>query len=905
VSRQFTLGVLAPFLGGWYFGGILDGIARAAADAGGNVIAFQTLDAGTDTVEVTQPPDPDSRVAWDLVSGFIVVINAVSARYLATIEAAGKPVVVISHQYPGLAAPVVVPDNRTGVRQGVTHLVQHGHRAIGFVGYLGAADIDERYQTYRETLLDHGIAPDPRLLFRASDNHQAGGAHAAQAMLAAGLPSTAVMAGTDANAIGVIATLASAGYHLPADQAVIGFDDLPAASFSVPRLTTVKQPIDHVARTAVGVLLDQVRTTSREFARHHVATSLVVRESCGCSGTAIDEAEPSSPGTRQSAAAHASARSRAQFDDTTHLQAVLSTQYEVSMELLRSFENDPAALHWLSRTSATAGCLGLWAERGPSTDTQPALEIVGVFQTEQQPTGEVPAVIEPAAFPPEHLRAAVDRRPGAVVCVVPVKLNARDLGVLAIVDTVETKVTTGRESISQWTALLAVALDQRAMLAALRARDDQLRTAALFDHLTGLPNRALFLNRLDQAMRRSSRAPQGRFAVLFLDLDGFKVVNDSLGHSAGDEILVQAAERVERSLRKCDTAARFGGDEFLVLLDGFEDGHAPAHVAERLQAALAEPFQAGGQQVVISASIGIAKSGDHYEHAEQLLRDADIAMYCAKSDRKGSHAVFDVTMHFKAVKRLQLETELRQALEEGQFEVHYQPIVDLPTGRTQGFEALVRWRHPERGLLAPGEFLPIAEETGLIIQLSRWVLQQSCQQLAVWNAAGGPDRLTMSVNVADRQFWEGHLIDDIDLALGVSGVDPRCVVLEITEGVIMHDVDLACKMLEEIHSRGCRVHIDDFGTGHSSLEALHRLPIDALKIDRSFVSRLGADARSSELVRTIVLMGHNLAIGIIAEGIETGEQRDHLLTLDCQHGQGYLFSRPIPASDATALMTGR
>ena len=902
MSQRFTLGVLSPFLGGWYFGGILDALARATAEAGGNVIAFQTLDAGTDIVEVSQPPDPECLTSWDHLSGFIVVINAVSSRYLASIEAAGKPVVVISHRFPDLSCPVILPDNRTGIRSGVEHLLRHGHRRIAFVGFRGADDVAERYEAYKHTLLAHDIEPDPRLLFPASDNHETGGDDAAHAMLAAGLPSTAVVAATDANAFGILRTLAAAGYDLPADQAVIGFDDVPAASASVPALTTVNQPIDAVARRAVDVMMQRLQTGSTGFARHPVLTSLVVRESCGCppSGESPGEAWDESTDRRQPAGSPV-AHDRTWFADTTTLQRVLSTQYEVSMDLLRSHENDPRTLQWVSRTSATAACLGLWVDGRRPTDAHPMLEIVGTFSTDELVMVDVPPVVDATAFPPEQMLAGLDERPGSVVFVIPVKINSMDLGILAITDTVETKASTGRESISQWTALLAVALEQHFTLAALRARDDQLRAAALYDHLTGLPNRALFLDRLDQAMRRNHRVPSGRFAVLFLDLDGFKVVNDSLGHSAGDQVLTQVSERLKGSLRDCDTAARFGGDEFLVLLDGLENDHVPVHVAERLHAALARPFLAAGHEVVVAASIGIALSGSHYENAEEILRDADIAMYSAKSERRGSRALFDTSMHSKAVDRLQLETELRHALESGGFELHYQPIVDLQTGRTRGFEALVRWRHADRGLVPPDDFLPIAEETGLIVPLSRWILQEACQRLAEWKAAGAPDYLSMSINVSNRQFWHGDLIDDIDEVLRRTGLDPRCVALEITEGVVMHNVDLACKILEEIHTLGCPVHIDDFGTGYSSLEALHRLPIDALKVDRSFVSRLGTDTRSSELVRTIVLMGHNLGLELVAEGIETEEQRRHLVELACQHGQGYLFSRPVPKDVALAL----
>jgi diguanylate cyclase (GGDEF)-like protein len=461
---------------------------------------------------------------------------------------------------------------------------------------------------------------------------------------------------------------------------------------------------------------------------------------------------------------------------------------------------------------------------------------------------------------------------------------------------VETRVGTGREPMNHWAALLTVALDHQQVLAELRRKEERLRVAALYDHLTGLPNRILFLDRLRQAMRRRERD----FAVLFVDLDGFKVVNDSLGHAAGDRLLIQVANRIAASLRESDTAARFGGDEFLILLDG---DTAPEQVAERLHAALAPPFRLHGQDVVVTASIGITIGGARYADAEDLVRDADIAMYWSKSHRKGSHAMFDVAMHARAVTRLQVETELRQAIERGELEVHYQPIVQLASGRTRAFEALIRWRHPTRGLVRPDDFLPVAEETGLAIPIGRWVVDESCRQLAAWQRTPGREDLRISVNVSNRQFWQGGLIEDIEESLRRSRLHPRSLAFEITEGVIMNNVALARKMLQDLHDLGCELHIDDFGTGYSSLEALHRLPIDALKIDRSFVARLGIDAKSSALVHTIVLMGGSLGLQLIAESVETEAQRDHLLRLGCAYGQGHLFSAPVPASQAEPLIS--
>ncbi len=433
--------------------------------------------------------------------------------------------------------------------------------------------------------------------------------------------------------------------------------------------------------------------------------------------------------------------------------------------------------------------------------------------------------------------------------------------------------------------------------------EEQLRHDALYDPLTGLPNRTLLLERLDREIEHTKRRPDYTFAVLFLDVDGFKVLNDSLGHLVGDQLLEQVAHRLTGHLRSTDTAARFGGDEFAVLLHDVTDPGDLPLVAEKIQEMLAEPFTVGEHEIVVSASIGIASSVTGYDSAADVLRDADTAMYRAKSLGKGTYATFDVTMHHHAVSRLRIETELRRAIENGELRLHYQPIVHLDSRRITGFEALVRWRQPGRGDVPLAEFLPVAEETGLIIPIGRWILAEACRQLREWrDIAPGRGQLRMSVNVSHRQFWHSGLLDDVNTALTQAGLAPTDLKLEITEGVIMHNPEDASVTLRALHDRGVELEVDDFGTGYSSLEALHRFPIEALKIDRSFVSRIGIDERSTELVRTMVMMGRSLQMKVVAEGIEHEEQRQLLNELDCDFGQGYLFSRPVSGDVASSLL---
>nr|WP_290220982.1 EAL domain-containing protein [Trichocoleus desertorum] len=433
--------------------------------------------------------------------------------------------------------------------------------------------------------------------------------------------------------------------------------------------------------------------------------------------------------------------------------------------------------------------------------------------------------------------------------------------------------------------------------------EEQLLHDAFHDVLTGLPNRALFIDRLGLAIERSKRPGHNLFAVLFLDLDRFKVINDSLGHMIGDQLLIAIARRLEACLRGGDTVARLGGDEFTILLEDIVDIHDATRIANRIHQALLSPFNLQGQEVFTSVSIGIALSETGYDWPEDLLRDADTAMYRAKSLGRACHEVFDRTMHLRAVELLHLETDLRRAIERQELQLYYQPIVSLTTSRIHGFEALIRWQHPERGLISPAEFIPLAEETGLIVPIGLWVLREACQQTQKWQKQFSDNfPLTISVNLSGKQFSQPDLIEQIERVLQQTALEARSLKLEITESVMMENAESATKMLLKLKALGVQLHIDDFGTGYSSLSYLHRFPIDQLKIDCSFVKRLGADDESAEIVRAIVTLAHNLGMHVTAEGVETAEQLMHLRALECEYGQGYFFFQPLPETMVEKLI---
>jgi len=432
---------------------------------------------------------------------------------------------------------------------------------------------------------------------------------------------------------------------------------------------------------------------------------------------------------------------------------------------------------------------------------------------------------------------------------------------------------------------------------------------AFHDGLTNLPNRALLLDRLQHALILSKRHTNYKFAVLLIDIDEFKIINDSLGHTAGDELLIQVGKRLTESVRRADTVsrprtsisdrpaqddtlARLGGDEFTILLDDVRDPVEAVRVAERVQAELTAPFVINGQEVVISASIGIASSTGPHVQAEDLLRDADIAMYRAKRAGKARCEVFDTAMHGTAVKRLKLETELRKALDQGEFRVFYQPIISLQTGQIRGFEALTRWQRPE-GFLSPIEFIPVAEETGLIIAMNRQLLREACLDLLAWQTQfPSTPRMTMSVNITPKEFAQPDFAGEMGKILKETGFDPGCLQVEIVETIAMGDAEKSGLVLAQLKALGVRLSIDDFGTGYSSLSRLRRIPVDTLKIDRAFIMNMDTDADNREIVRTIILLAHNLGLKVVAEGTETQRHIDLLRQLNCEMAQGYFYSRP-------------
>ena len=447
------------------------------------------------------------------------------------------------------------------------------------------------------------------------------------------------------------------------------------------------------------------------------------------------------------------------------------------------------------------------------------------------------------------------------------------------------------------------ALDRKRLIEDKRQAEQRLFLETFHDSLTGLPNRALFLDRLDRVYQQTRRQPSHLFAVLSLNLDGFRVIRDSLGPAAADRLLIDVSQRMLRRVRSADTMARMEGDEFAFLLDNLKALSNATRVAGRLQQEFATPFTVQGQQIVLTASLGLTCCHAGYESGDHLLRDATTAMHRAKASGRTGFVMFDPTMHEQAMVRLKLEADLRQALERQEFRLAYQPIVALTSGQVAGFEALLRWEHPEDGLTRPDGFLEMATELGLMTKIGEWSLREACRQLTVWHAAFPQIRpLTVSVNFSLRHFANADLAALVTEVLLATGVDPSSLKIEITESDMMQNPEAVTEVLKQLAAQRVQTCLDDFGTGYSSLSYLQQLPIAFLKIDQSFVRRLGADDDALAIVKTIVVLGHQLGRQVIAEGVETAEQLMILRALGCEYGQGYVFAKPLPCADVPSFL---
>ncbi len=1132
---RFTIGVLSQLLAGAYFGSLLKGVVQGARTEGGRVVGFQTRDTGLHEEDYT-PSEYLSRLAWAHVDAFIVVVHGVDREYWRAIKQARKPVVFISPVSPDVPGPAIIPDNRQGTYNAVRHLVAHGHRRIAFAGLLEQEDIRQRYEGYLAALADCAIGADPELLYSVENNMEPSGRRAAEAMMAAGLPSTAVVAGCDYNAIGIIEALKLAGYSLPRDQAVIGFDDLAMAPHTVPALASVRQPLEEMGRLAAQLVARELAGDEVPPDRHVVPTELIPRESCGCllapthiagrvrlpgvqrhlqtavptvgapaaratenlvdalrsaisppgaggvedrtlvelatrlasclvqvgTGEELAEAESLQDTLaalyqlrprqqtvegivealqhyrddlaregkstelfefRWRAAMRVLARLPAVQQSTINrqLQITMYNEYRVTVALLREGAQDPRALGWLEPTQVSAACLALWADR-PGW-----LEVVGTFR--RQPGSALPAgMVAEQFFPPLELLDLADSC-GEVTHVLPVRGNGKSWGALAISSPIETAGATGMDVFYQWTGLLAAALDRDEMLASLqqqaeelaqavqrehelvddlrrseeryslaasaatdglwdfdvvggsvyysprwkqvlgyvdkeigdsldewlsrahpddkeqlssaldglilgekatmevehrlaaasgsyiwahcralavpggglparrivgsltditrrRALEDRLRQRALYDSLTGLPNRSLFFESLEAG---PSGGPYEQCALFFVDLDNFKNVNDTLGHDAGDELLVVIAKRISASLRPGDMVARYGGDEFVAFARGVSRTDA-SEIAERLRSAVSQPVDLGPARVHIGCSVGIAMSNGR--NPASLVQDADTALYRAKEHGRDRCEFHEPNERAVNLRRSEIEDLLRTTVAEDNLVVAYRPIVNLATGKVDGTEAVARVCTRPGELLDADQFMEVAEESGLVLPLGAALLSRACAQQAIW-ASAGSGRSHVAVHLSPRQLTDRFIVAQVAESLATTELRPDQLWLEMSETVLVDAGALARKALEDLKALGVMLAVGDFGSGWSGLSHLRQFPIDALKLDASLVRSMDSSVRDASVVNALIGLGHALGMLVAASGVTEADQADALGIMGCDYALGPLYGEPV------------
>ena len=544
-------------------------------------------------------------------------------------------------------------------------------------------------------------------------------------------------------------------------------------------------------------------------------------------------------------------------------------------------------LSWLSWTRIRYGALGLW---DGGTETKPRqLRIIGEYGQQGTWGTLVDTCHTPEQFPPVAATELIEQLGlENVLILVPIQGARCNRGLLMLAGPVEVELCDHHGSIGDWAGLVATSLEREEM-------ERQIQENAFRDALTGLPNRALLLDRLEQVMA-ASRRDQQPFAVLFLDLDDFKNINDSLGHIAGDQLIVQVAARLGDAMHETYTLGRLGGDEFAIIVPGISGEAEALALAARVQEVLRPPCTLRGNSVFTSCSIGIALSTERHQHAEELLREADTAMYRAKLEGRARHEVFDSGMHAQAVERLRLDSRLRQALDRGEFALHFQPVFSLSTGRPVGAEALIRWNHPEQGCLSPARFLAVAEEVGLAVPISEWVIETACREAKTWQVAGEPIRY-VNVNLSAQHLKNAGLVDWIKAVLNRCDLPPEALGLELVESTLIENQESTIRALQSLREFGVRTAIDDFGTGYSSLSYLKRFPINVLKIDRSFVHGVPRDVYDSAIASGIIAMAHDLNLTVVAEGVETRQQVQFLKAHQCDAVQGFLLSRPLPAAE--------
>lgn len=990
-----TIGVLTPYAGGFYYGAVLAAIHSAARKRDANVVALHTV--GLDLI---WPNEPDSDcLALDVADAWIAINEFDSLQFASRLVAIGLPLVYLSERPLDVDCCSVLPDNRAGARAATLHLIEHGHRRIGFVGNLGQFDVRERHQGYLDAHQHAALEVDPGLLFEVPNCLDVAGQELGQRMLRNGLTSSAIVAATDNIALGMVQVLRDGGCNVPKDLAIVGFDDIEKAQYSDPPLSTVRQRFDRLGTVAVETLLAHLQDGVPLPDVVRVPSLFVRRVSCGChSGVSLappsigatnihptaalenallEAAGRSSlnvitpeiwPGAQRIAQAvcalltggtdldrftlndawdgflaisrdvesiesviailetHAESWPNEPLGDPTpistrprvrvglrQLRIDLMRQWRVT-EQARSRDCDFAAeantkinltltgqdfanarsLDWLRWTRVRYGILGLWSK--PREKEPRRLHVVSEFGGDGTVTTLFDTYHLPRAFPPEQIHSLMQHFGNEnIVMLVPVRGQHENQGLLLVLGPIDLDILDHIGNVYDWATLIGSSLEREDVTG-------QLHDHIVRDALTGLPNRAQLIERLERLLAAKNEIGEQHFAILVMDLDDFKSINDSLGHMLGDRLLVDFTQRLKSCLRETDMVARLGGDEFAVLVEHVVHDVDALVVATRIHEALRAPFSLGGDSVFTSCSLGIVLNTPQHVTSADLLRDADTAMYRAKVQGRARSAVFDHDMHTQALERLRLDSRLRQALERNEFELHFQPLISLHTNRPVGAEALIRWNHPERGCLLPARFLSVAEEVGLAIPISKWVIDTACREAASWQAAQA-ECVYVNVNVPAQHFKDPNFVKLVLSTLEKYQLPPEALGLELVESSLIENPEATSKVLEQLRCLGVKTAIDDFGTGYSSLSYLKLLPLSVLKLDRGFIMGVPDDPHDAAITTAIIALAHGLGLTVVAEGVESVAQARFLRAKGCDLLQGFLLSLPLPADECRRYLT--
>ncbi|WP_276353050.1 EAL domain-containing protein [Cohnella caldifontis] len=1009
MTTSTRINLLIPYLDGEYYGTIFTILHSEANKRGAALIAI-LANAG-----VENPTSFHYHVGAESADGWLIMMNPQSVLpanlgFLRTIASTGKPIVTIGYREQAIASHSIVIDNRQATKEAVLHLIrEHGHRRIAFVGSMEHVDLVERFEGYKEALFESGIIYDETLYYRTSDSIRLGGTAAAKSMLAKGIDFTAVFASTDLNAIGMIETLQQAGYRIPEDIAVVGFDDLPSAEAFHPPLTTVRQSFSSFAEAGFELLYQQIMGKKPRESVTYLPTEFIVRASCGCpyrtQGQPITEIH--------------NKLAKAQ----TNIDLIVQRHYQLASNWVAATRKDKFHLSNMFREVSKWGCLALW---DPSEKEHKHLIIKQAFSNDGDPVPPIGYRIPMERFPPaEWIPKMEDHE---YVRIQAIRTDKEDLGFVMIVAPIDKLVLISGADINRISFLITVAALERDRLfhqvqsiaeqleivsrttndgiwdwdlaagrihwnirshdmlnsigetltgepeaffrlihpedydavmdkfrdhlengASLKLefrirgrhegqqlwvfaagdsiRDEngrsvriigsltnitekklaekQITHLAFHDVLTGLPNRKLFQDRFHLCKEQANRYGY-KLGVLLIDLDRFKVINDTMGHQAGDELLKQVADMLDGVVRSSDsvarggsersTVARFGGDEFIVLLTHIHHAADLQRIGDRIIRKFKEPFLIQGIEMFTTASMGISMYPDDADQLDALIRSADIAMYKAKENGKNRSELYNSHTHSLTIERFSMENQLRKGLERREFVLHYQPQVKLNEDKIYGVEALIRWNSSDRGWIYPTEFIPLAEETGWITEIGQWVLREACSQMKSWIDQGLPG-MVMSVNISASQLHQKDFVDLVKTALAETRLPPGLLCLEITESTAIKNLEVSSDKLRELSEFGVRIAIDDFGTGYSSLSMLKHLPIQNVKIDRSFICDMVNDADDGAIVRAVIAMAHSLGLWVTAEGVETEDQIRILSEEKCNAIQGFIVSRPLPAEE--------